>query len=63
VKRVGPKASAVIVNKTMYDSTQAAFEALKLPLNKLQKFRAELKIKRKLTFVHEEKKYNFSYPS
>ncbi len=62
-KRVGPKASAVIVDKVTYDSAQVAFETLKLPINKLQKFRAELKLKRKLVFVHDAKKYNFSYPS
>jgi hypothetical protein len=63
VKRVGPKASAVIVDGKMYDSVLAAFVALKLPVSKHQKFRAELKAKRKLPFVFEEKKYNFSYPT
>lgn len=61
-KREGPKASAVIVNKQMYDSVLAAFTALGLPINKHQKFRAELKLKRKLSFAHEGKKFNFSYP-
>lgn len=62
-KRTGPKASAVVVDKVTYDSIQRAFEALKLPLNKLQKFRAELKQKRRLPFVHDGRKYNFSYPN
>lgn len=62
VKRIGPKPSAVIVNKVQYDSVLAAFQALKLPVSKHQKFRAELKVKRKLTFVHDERKFNFSYP-
>lgn len=61
-KREGPPASAVICNKVQYGSVLKAFEALKLPISKHQKFRAELKQKRKLTFVHEERKYNFSYP-
>ncbi len=62
-KRVGPKASAVIVDKATYDSAQVAFEALKLPIKRLQKFRAELKKKRKLVFEHDGKKYKFSYPT
>lgn len=63
VKRVGPKASAVIVDKVQYESVLQAFEALKLPVSKHQKFRAELKKKLKLVFVHDEKKYAFSYPA
>ena len=62
VKRIGPKASAVVVDKLQYDSVLRAFEALKLPVNKHQKFRAELKKKRKLTFLLEGKKFNFSFP-
>lgn len=61
-KRVGPKASAVFVDKVQYDSVLAAFVALQLPVKKHQKFRAELKVKRKLAFVHDGKKYSFSYP-
>lgn len=63
VKREGPKASAVIVDKVQYDSVLAAFQALHLPVPKHQKFRAQLKKDRKGTFVHEGKKFKFSYPS
>lgn len=61
VKREGPKASAVNVDGVLHDSVLFAFQALKLPVNKHQKFRAELKKARALPFVHEGKTYNFSY--
>lgn len=61
-KPAGPKASTVIVDKVQYDSVLAAFETLQLPVSKHQKFRAELKQKRKLTFLHQNKKFKFSYP-
>ncbi len=61
VKRVGPKASAVICNKVQYDSVLAAFQALKLPVSKHQAFRAQLKKDRTKVFLHDGTKYNFSY--
>lgn len=60
-KRTGPKPSAVQCNGTTYDSVLAAFQALHLPISKHQKFRAELKLKRKLAFAFEGKKFKFSY--
>ncbi len=62
-KRVGPKASAVIVDKVQYDSVPVAFVALGLPSSKMQKFRTALKAKRKLVFEHDGRKYKFSYPT
>jgi hypothetical protein len=60
VKREGPKKSAVKVGGKPYDSVPKAFAALKLPTGKMQVFRKELKAKKKLTFEHDGKKYNFA---
>lgn len=60
-KRVGPKASTVYVDGTEYGSVLQAFQALALPVPKHQKFRAELKQKRTLAFLHDGKSFTFSY--
>lgn len=60
-KREGPPSSAVNADGVVYGSVLKAFEALKLPIPKHQKFRAELKAKRALDFVHDGVKYAFTY--
>lgn len=44
-----------------HPSILAAFAALKLPISKHQKFRAQLKIARALDFVHGERNIKFEY--
>jgi hypothetical protein len=61
VKREGPKQSAVKADGVLYDSVLAAFQALKLPVPKHQKFRAQLKKDRSGVFVHDGKQYAFTY--
>jgi len=60
-KREGPPSSAVNADGVVYSSVLKAFEALKLPIPKHQKFRAELKKARALDFVHDGNKYAFTY--
>lgn len=58
--RAAPTASAAVsVNGEPYGSVLKAFEALKLPIPKHQKFRAELKAAGVLTFEHGKKRYEF----
>jgi hypothetical protein len=56
----GPAKSAVRVGATLYGSVLKAFEALKLPISKHQKFRAELKKAGKLAFTHDGVDYAFN---
>lgn len=57
--KAGMKTTKVSVGGNEYKSTGAAFNALKLPLGRLIKFRMALKEAGKLDFEHDSKTYTF----